>query len=133
MNPGRMMMPNMAFAPIMRAQAMAPGGMGLFGRIGSGLRSFNWSGLLSGANKTLNVVNQTIPLIKQAKPMVGNVKSMLRLAKAFGSETISRNGSNNNSRRTNNINKENKNITTNTIKKESNDNFSNDSYPNFFI
>ena len=133
MNPGRMMMPNMAFAPIMRAQAMAPGGMGLFGRIGSGLRSFNWSGLLSGANKTLNVVNQTIPLIKQAKPMVGNVKSMLRLAKAFGSETISRNGSNNNSRRTNNINKENKNITTNTVKKESNDNFSNDSYPNIFI
>ena len=133
MNPGRMMMPNMAFAPIMRAQAMAPGGMGLFGRIGSGLRSFNWSGLLSGANKTLNVVNQTIPLIKKAKPMVGNDKSMLRLAKAFGSETISRNGSNNNSRRTNNINKENKNITTNTVKKESNDNFSNDSYPNFFI
>ena len=133
MNTGRMMMPNMAFAPMMRAQAMAPGGMGLFGRIGSGLRSFNWSGLLSGANKTLNVVNQTIPLIKQAKPMVGNVKSMLRLAKAFGSETISRNGSNNNSRRTNNINKENKNITTNTVKKESNDNFSNDSYPNFFI
>ena len=133
MNPGRMMMPNMAFAPMMRAQAMAPGGMGLFGRIGSGLRSFNWSGLLSGANKTLNVVNQTIPLIKQAKPMVGNVKSMLRLAKAFGSETISRNGNNNNSRRTNNINKENKNITTNTVKKESNDNFSNDSYPNFFI
>ncbi len=133
MNPGRMMMPNMAFAPMMRAQAMAPGGMGLFGRIGSGLRSFNWSGLLSGANKTLNVVNQTIPLIKQAKPMVGNVKSMLRLAKAFGSETISRNGNNNNSRRTNNIKKENKNITTNTVKKESNDNFSNDSYPNFFI
>ena len=135
MNPGRMMMPNMAFAPIMRAQAMAPGGMGLFGRIGSGLRSFNWSGLLSGDNKTLNVVNQTIPLIKQAKPMVGNVKSMLRLAKAFGSETISRNGSNNNSRRTNNIKKENKNknITTNTVKKESTDNFSNDSYPNFFI
>lgn len=133
MNPGRMMMPNMAFAPMMRAQAMAPGGMGLFGRIGSGLRSFNWSGLLSGANKTLNVVNQTIPLIKQAKPMVGNVKSMLRLAKAFGSETISRNSNNNNSRRTNNIKKENKNITTNTVKKESNDNFSNDSYPNFFI
>lgn len=133
MNPGRMMMPNMAFAPMMRAQAMAPGGMGLFGRIGSGLRSFNWSGLLSGANKTLNVVNQTIPLIKQAKPMVGNVKSMLRLAKAFGSETISRNGNNNNSRRTNNIKKENKNITTNTVRKESNDNFSNDSYPNFFI
>lgn len=133
MNPGRMMMPNMAFAPMMRAQAMAPGGMGLFGRIGSGLRSFNWSGLLSGANKTLNVVNQTIPLIKQAKPMVGNVKSMLRLAKAFGSETISRNGNNNNSRRTNNIKKENKNITTNTVKKESNGNFSNDSYPNFFI
>lgn len=133
MNPGRMMMPNMAFAPMMRAQAMVPGGMGLFGRIGSGLRSFNWSGLLSGANKTLNVVNQTIPLIKQAKPMVGNVKSMLRLAKAFGSETISRNGNNNNSRRTNNIKKENKNITTNTVKKESNDNFNNDGYPNFFI
>lgn len=135
MNPGRIMMPNMAFAPMMRAQAIAPSGMGLFGRIGSGLRSFNWSGLLSGANKTLNVVNQTIPLIKQTKPMVNNVRSMLKLAKAFGNETTtqSNNKSNNivkNSNGNNRYNNMNNNI--NEVKKN-NDEFVNDSYPNFFI
>ena len=93
MNPGRYFMPNMAgmgmrAAPMMgsvmgNAPVMAAGGrgVGLFGRIGSALRSFNFSGLLSGANKTLNVVNQTIPLIRQAKPMVNNMKSMFKLAK----------------------------------------------------
>lgn len=133
MNPGRIMMPNMAFAPMMRAQSIAPGGMGLFGRIGSGLRSFNWSGLLSGANKTLNVVNQTIPLIKQTKPMVNNVKSMLKLAKAFGNETTtqSNNRSNNIVKNSNSRNKD-KSVNKNEVKRN-NDEFVNDSYPNFFI
>lgn len=60
---------------------------GLFRRIFTGIRGFNWQSLLTNANKTLNVVNQTIPLVRQAGPMFNNMKSMIRLAKAFGTET----------------------------------------------
>ena len=88
MNPGRYFVPNMAINPMMiRSGYTATRGMGLFGRLTQGLRSFNWTKLLNGANRTLNVMNQTIPLIRQAKPMVGNVKNMLHLAKAFKNET----------------------------------------------
>ena len=91
MNPGRFFMPGMGFGaipsmgmnmapafrmgssiPAMNGLGMVPKSSGIFGKIGSGLKAFNWSGLLTGANKTLNVVNQTIPLIRQAKPMVNN-------------------------------------------------------------
>ena len=37
---------------------------------------FNWSSLLSGTQKTLNIVNQTIPLVKQVSPMMRNAKTM---------------------------------------------------------
>ena len=96
MNPGRYFTPNMGmmginnYAPFMVNSQMIPKRLGFFGKIGSGIKSINWGGLLSGANKTLNVVNQTIPLVKQAKPMFSNMRSMVRLAKAFGSETTSR-------------------------------------------
>ena len=99
MNSGRFFMPNMNTMPFMRPgintfmgnSMIMPRNTNVLGRLASGIKSFNWRGLLSGANKTLDVVNQTIPLIKQAKPMVGNVKSMIQLAKAFGKET--KNGS----------------------------------------
>lgn len=153
MNPGRYFMPNMAgmgmrAAPMMgsvmgNAPVMAAGGrgVGLFGRIGSALRSFNFSGLLSGANKTLNVVNQTIPLIRQAKPMVNNMKSMFKLAKAFGSETVSKRENNNNNNNNNSVNNSRGNITnsknaidTNKIVAEkSTVKDANNNYPNFFI
>lgn len=106
MNPGRFFMPgymgmiNTPFtgsmmrignAPItssmLRMGNTVPRGMGLFSRITNGIRSFNWGGLLNNANKTLNVVNQAIPLVRQAGPMFNNMKSMLKIAKAFGSET----------------------------------------------
>ena len=126
MNPGRYFIPNMGMGPITR---MGPGfGMNpmistngftfrnnLFSRIANGIKNFNWSGLLNGANKTLNVVNQTIPLVRQTKPMVNNVKNMINLTKAFRKET--------NSNRT----IKNENLIT---KKEVIDN---NNYPNFFI
>lgn len=156
MNPGRFYMPNVANmgmrmapmngammnsgmmgGPMMRgAMSSVPRGMGFFSRIGNSLKSFNFGGLLSGANKTLNVVNQTIPLIRQAKPMVNNMKSMFRLAKAFGNETtshktvINRNSNNNN----NNFNSRkttNNDIGNNNIGEVDNSNYEN--YPNFFI
>lgn len=132
MNPGRYILPNMGMNfgtyPMMGARYMAPRSIGLFGRIANSIRSFNWSGLLNGANRTLSVVNQTIPLIRQAKPMFNNVKSMIHLARAFGSET-SKNMSNNSVTRSSYANIDNKNVTNTVQKKE----VVNDNYPNFFI
>lgn len=144
MNPGRYFIPNMGMGmqmgPMMNGMAPMTRGVGLFGRIGNTLKSINFSGLLSGANKTLNVVNQTIPLIRQAKPMVNNMKSMFKLAKAFGSETVSRNGNQNyNANGNSNTkisanNKKNENVEDNSNSDTFNSvHDSNNNYPNFFI
>ena len=141
MNPGRFFMPRMTsnIGPMMRASYLPMrSGTGFFGRIANSLRSFNWSGLLNGANKTLNVVNQTIPLVRQAGPMFNNMKSMMRIARAFGSETNKRNFSINNNNRTLNNNDNNRNslssdnssINENLVSKKE---VTNDSYPNFFV
>lgn len=143
MNPGKFYLPRMVanISPMMNTNYLPiRGRIGLFGRIANSLRSFNWSGLLNGANKTLNVVNQTIPLVRQAGPMLNNMKSMMRIARAFGSETNRSNNqiTNNNSKIVNNVNM-NSNINNRTH--HSNDiknqiqkkEVSNDNYPNFFI
>ena len=120
-------------SPMLRMAGSAPRSMGLFSRITNGIRSVNWGGLLTNANKTLDVVNQAIPLVRQAGPMFNNMRSMLQIAKAFGSETTTRTNSNStgNMQTTNN----NSNIVTNndtnqylTQEKEVQDNV-----PNFFI
>lgn len=49
---------------------------GLFGNI-------NFSSILSGTSKTLNVVNQAIPLVKQAGPIMKNAKTMFRVMNEF--------------------------------------------------
>ena len=93
MNPSRYFMPMMGRNPMMYAGNMAIRNysdfnvFNLFSRLGNGIKNFNWKGMLSGVNKTLNVVNQTIPLVKQAKPMYDNVRSMVKLTKAFRKET----------------------------------------------
>ena len=116
MNPGRFYMPgymgmrNLPMSSSMLGMAnTAPRSAGLFSRITSGIRSINWGGLLNNANKTLNVVNQAIPLVRQAGPMFSNMRSMLRIAKAFGSET---NGINNINAR-NNVRNVNNNVNNN--------------------
>ena len=122
MNPSRFFIPNMMVNPAMvRSTYMMPKNMGLLSRITGGIRSFNWSKLLSGANKTLNVMNQTIPLIKQTKPMIGNVKSMLQLAKAFRSETGNKHYMSD------------KITSTRKINNNDSSNDSNNDYPTFFI
>mgnify|MGYP002620193064 CR=1 FL=1 len=81
------------------------------GNIFSGIKTFNWSGLINNTSKTLGIINQTIPLVKQVGPMVGNMKSMIKLASVFKDETdIKPSHTTNNY---NNINKEEIN-TTNT-------------------
>lgn len=54
---------------------------GLFSRIFGG--NVGLSSILSGTQKTLNIVNQTIPLIKQARPMFNNAKTMFRVMNEF--------------------------------------------------
>lgn len=48
----------------------------LFGNI-------NFSSILSGTSKTLNVVNQAIPIVKQAGPIMKNAKTMFRVMNEF--------------------------------------------------
>ncbi len=54
------------------------------GLLGSSLgKGFSFSGLLSGAQKTLNFVNQAIPVVKQVSPMMKNAKTMFRVMNEF--------------------------------------------------
>lgn len=134
MNPGRFYMPNyigMRNIPVSNSMLgianSNPRGIGLFSKITNGIRSVNWGGLLTNANKTLNVVNQAIPLVRQAGPMVNNMKSMLRIAKAFGSETTYNNSHNksNNFQRSSGTNYNNDYVTKKEVQ--------NDNSPNFFV
>ena len=43
----------------------------------------NFSSILNGTQKTLNIVNQTIPIIKQAKPVFNNAKTMFKVMSEF--------------------------------------------------
>ena len=126
MNQGRYFMPNVGrgINPdfVMSQPFMMNNGFvaqnNIFSKMITGIKNFNWNGLLNGAGKTLNVVNQTIPLIRQTRPMIKNVRNILNVVKAFKKETA---GTNNNT-----IRNEKQNI---VIKKEVIDG----SYPNFFI
>ena len=125
MNPGRFFMPNMSFVPSgMRGMYYLPR-TGIISRALNGLRTFNWRNLLSGANRTLNVVNQTIPLIRQAKPMVNNVKNMFQIARAFNNETKS-------SYKKHNINNNNKDK-TNVVRNVHYNDEHTDNSPTFFV
>ena len=140
MNPGRFYMPGyigMGNAPIRGSMLgianTSQRGTGFLSKITNSIRGVNWGGFLNNANKTLNVVNQAIPLVRQAGPMFNNMKSMLRIAKAFGSETVTTN-----SHYKNNFNK---NIISNNVVIDTTNNdvsgrkkeVLNDNYPNFFI
>ena len=114
MNQSRLIIPTMPPNPmIMRNTYMMPRNISLIQRISGNLKAFNWTKLLSGANKTLNVMNQTIPLIRQTKPMINNVKNIIKLTKAFKSETNSN--------------------SNNTIIINKHDDITSNEYPTFFI
>ena len=70
----------------------------------------NWSSILNGAQRTLNLVNQAIPLVKQAAPMMRNAKTMIKVMNEFKKvETPNTNVSNSVNKNVNNeiINNEN--------------------------
>ena len=76
---------------LQRSIAMPFANRGIFSRLFSGIKAFNWKGLINGASKTLNVVNQTIPIIKEAKPAINNVRNVINVVKSFNKETSYRN------------------------------------------
>lgn len=83
---------------------------GLFSRIATGLRNINFSSILSGTQRTLNVVNQTIPLVKQVRPVVKNAKTMFKVMNEFKrvNTPSSKNINNNTIKNTNEIIENNK-------------------------
>lgn len=66
--------------PYMTTQVAKPG---IISRLFGGLKSINFSSILSGTQKTLGIVNQTIPLVKQATPIVKNAKTMFKVMNEF--------------------------------------------------
>lgn len=55
--------------------------VGLFSKIFGG--NLNFGSILSGTQKTLNIVNQAIPLVKQAGPVLNNAKTMFKVMNEF--------------------------------------------------
>lgn len=68
---------------------MKPPKMGFFQNIKGFAGKTNWSGLLTGAGKTLNVINQAIPIIYQVRPIWNNAKTMFRIAGALKDDPTS--------------------------------------------
>ena len=62
---------------------------GLFSNLFKGI---NFTSILNGTSKTLNVVNQAIPIFKEISPLVKNAKTMFRVATELNKpDTISNN------------------------------------------
>ena len=55
-----------------------------------------WSSILSGTQKTLNIVNQAIPIIKQAGPVINNARTMFRVMSEFNKVDLPQNNTNQN-------------------------------------
>lgn len=59
-----------------------PARTGLLRGLFSG-RNFSFGSIISGVQKTLNLVNQTIPVIKQVSPVMKNAKTMFKVMNEF--------------------------------------------------
>lgn len=46
-------------------------------------KKFNFSSLINGTTKVLNLINQGIPIIKQTYPVIRNVKTMFSVLNEF--------------------------------------------------
>ena len=73
---------------------------GLFGNL---FRGINFSSILNGTQRTLNIINQTIPVVKQVSPLVKNGKTLFKLMSEFNKQDTSTNNKNvSNTQNTNN-------------------------------
>ena len=71
--------PYYIMAPMMRPS--------LFSSLKAAFSGINFSSIINGTQRTLNLVNQAIPLVKQAKPVVQNAKTMFRVMNEFKRNT----------------------------------------------
>ena len=55
----------------------------LFSKLLGGIKGIKFSSILSGTQKTLNVINQTIPLVKQVSPVMTNAKTRFKVMNEF--------------------------------------------------
>ena len=55
----------------------------LAGIAGAAKPKFNWGGLLTNTQKTLNVINQAIPIFYQVRPIWNNAKTMFHIMGAL--------------------------------------------------
>ena len=53
---------------------------GLFSNL---FRGINFSSILNGTSRTLNVINQAIPVVKEISPMIKNTKTIFRVMNEF--------------------------------------------------
>ncbi len=106
---------------------------GLFrGLLGSGI---NFSSIMSGAGKFLNVANQAIPIIRQATPVLKNAKTMFKVMNEFKktdtpTSNVNTNTNNTKNNDTNNVNSNIKNEAEDNNRKV---NYSFDGGPTFFM
>lgn len=91
---------------------------GLLGKI-------NFSSIINGTSRTLNLVNQAIPIFKQMSPVVRNAKTMFKVMNEFKKADIPTNNRNE-STINNNINDIDTEVETSTYKYERN-------VPTFFV
>lgn len=48
-------------------------------------KTFSWSGLFNGIQKTVGTVNQIIPLYQNVKPIISNSKTLFKVMKTLNS------------------------------------------------
>ena len=116
--------PNPSFNPVMMNNArIVPRSIGLprisslfsGGRTGSvlggatsntlkaaGTSKLTFSSILTGANKTLNVINQAIPVYNQVRPIWKNARTMFRVVKEMNTSDTNPSSTSNTSSITNN-------------------------------
>lgn len=82
------------------------------------LSKINFSSIINGTTKTLNIINQAIPMFKQVSPIIQNAKTMFSVMNEFKKiEPV-----------------QNQNVTKNTYTKiEDEKHYQNNNYPTFFI
>ena len=90
----------------------------------SALKKINYSAILNGAQKTLNVVNQAMPIVYQVKPIIKNAKTVFKIIGAVKNDKGIKNSYNTYNSNKTQIIRETKDISTN---------YNNTNKPNFFI
>lgn len=96
-------------------------------------RSLNFSEILNGTQKTLNVINQAIPIFYQIKPLWNNTKTIFRIANAVNKPDDNVNNSNNDNNRSNSNSNNNSNNSSNPSSQVNTTPNKNYNEPTFFI